>query len=46
MSAVAARVHFIVAYDSDLLALGKSYVIAYVTPGEFLSLVRRSRSAV
>ena len=46
MSAVAARAHFIVAYDSDLLDLGKPYGIACVTPREFLSLVRRSRSAV
>ena len=46
MSAVAARARFIVAYDSDLLDLGKPYGIACVTPREFLSLVRRSRSAV
>lgn len=43
MSAVAARAHFIVAYDSDLLDLEKPYGIACVTPREFLSSVRRSR---
>jgi predicted nucleic acid-binding protein len=45
MSAVAARAHFIVAYDPDLLDLEKPYGIACVTPREFLSSVRRSRAA-
>jgi len=43
MAAVAARAHFIVAYDPDLLDLEKPHGIACVTPRAFLSSVRRSR---
>jgi predicted nucleic acid-binding protein len=45
MSAIAARAHFIVAYDSDLLDLKKPYGIACVTPREFLFSVRKMPSA-